>query len=102
MLTLLILNSAGVPQVVVPCWFDTLDCANRVEWLGVGVYGSRSATPSVEAGELFRSIMRVLGEGEQALGIKQRARELAIICNRYGGRRRACDKIIAILERNSS
>lgn len=90
--------SAGVPQVVVPCWLKNIDTANRVEWLGIGVYGSRSAAPSIEVGELFRSIMRVLGEGEQAVEVRQRARELATICNRYGGRKTVCDKIVEILE----
>lgn len=91
-------ESAGVPQVVVPCWLKNIDTANRVEWLGIGVYGSRSAAPSIEVGELFRSIMRVLGEGEQAVEVRQRARELATICNRYGGRKTVCDKIVEILE----
>lgn len=37
----------GVPQVVLPMWVDLYDYAVRVEYLGVGVWGSRDAAPYV-------------------------------------------------------
>lgn len=87
-----------MPQVVLPCWLDTLEFANRVEWLGIGVYGSRSATPSVEGQELSQALMKVLGNGIEAARIKQKAKKLADISGKVGGRKKAFEKIVEILE----
>lgn len=95
---MLTIDSAGVPQVVLPCWLDTLDFANRVEWLGIGVYGSRSAAPSVEAREWSQALLRVLGDAPEALRMKEKARKLSAISARPGGRKKACEKIIELLE----
>ncbi|XMA17233.1 hypothetical protein WAI453_010024 [Rhynchosporium graminicola] len=89
---------AGVPQIVLPCWLDTLDFANKVEWLGIGVYGSKLSAPSVEAWELSRAFLKVLGDGEEASQMALRAKELAEISGSYGGRKRACGKIVELLE----
>ncbi|KAE9380566.1 glycosyltransferase family 1 protein [Stipitochalara longipes BDJ] len=90
--------STGVPQVILPCWLDTIDFANRVEWLGIGVHGSRCAAPSVKSEELFRALLKVLGDNPDATLIQERARELAGVTGRIGGRKRACEKIIELLE----
>jgi hypothetical protein len=90
--------SVGVPQIVLPCWLDTLEFANRVEYLGIGVYGSRTAAPRVDAWELSRALMRVLGDGDEAVKMNQKAKELAEICGKVGGRAKAAQKVIKILE----
>ncbi|KAH7410788.1 putative UDP-glucoronosyl and UDP-glucosyl transferase [Cadophora sp. MPI-SDFR-AT-0126] len=90
--------SAGVPQIVLPCWLDTLDFANKVEWLGIGIYGSRSTAPSIEAGELSRAFLKVLDDSEEASQLALRARKLADISGKVGGRKRACAKIVELLE----
>jgi len=90
--------SAGVPQIVLPCWLDTFEFANRVEYLGIGIYGSRTSAPGVEAGELSRALMRVLGGGEESVRMKGMAAELREISGRVGGRKRACEKIVELLE----
>jgi UDP:flavonoid glycosyltransferase YjiC (YdhE family) len=90
-------DSAGVPQVILPCWLDTWDFANRVEWLGIGVYGSRNSAPSVEAGELSRALLKVLGYIDAVL-MRAKAKKLAAVSAVPGGRRKACEKIIEILE----
>jgi UDP:flavonoid glycosyltransferase YjiC (YdhE family) len=95
---LLIIFSVGVPQVVLPCWMDTFDFANRVEYLGIGVYGSRNTSPRIEADELSRALMRVMGDGKEAALMKAKAKELAEVTGKVGGRVRACEKIIEILE----
>ncbi len=92
------IDSAGVPQIILPCWLDTLDFANRVEWLGVGVWGSRTAAPSVEAEELSKALLKVLGPSTEASRMKEKARELATTSARPGGRKKACEKLIEILE----
>lgn len=90
--------SAGVPQIVLPCWLDTLDFANKVEWLGIGVYGSKQTAPSVEAWELSRAFLMVLDDSEEASRMALRARELADISGKVGGRKKACEKIVELLE----
>lgn len=87
-----------MPQVILPCWLDTWDFANRVEWLGIGVYGSRSSAPSVEARELSRALLKVLGNNPEASRMREKAKELAAVSAIPGGRRKACEKIIEILE----
>jgi UDP:flavonoid glycosyltransferase YjiC (YdhE family) len=95
---LTIIHSVGVPQIVLPCWLDTLEFANRVEYLGIGVYGSRTAAPRVDAWELSRALIKVLGDSDEAIMMNQKAKKLAVICGKVGGRVKACEKIIEILE----
>ncbi|KAH6713846.1 hypothetical protein BKA61DRAFT_735430 [Leptodontidium sp. MPI-SDFR-AT-0119] len=90
--------SAGVPQVILPCWLDTLDFANKVEWLGIGVYGSKMTAPSVEAWELSRAFLKVVDDSEEASQMALKARELADISGKVGGRKKACNKIVELLE----
>jgi len=42
-----------------PAWYDTYDFAQRVEMLGIGIYGSRSVTPKVDAVELSRALITI-------------------------------------------
>jgi UDP:flavonoid glycosyltransferase YjiC (YdhE family) len=88
-----------VPQIVLPCWLDTFEFANRVEYLGIGIYGSRTSAPRVEAGELSRALMRVLGGGEEGVRMKRKAAELGEVSGRVGGRVKAAEKIVELLER---
>ncbi|TVY20796.1 Glycosyltransferase sdnJ [Lachnellula arida] len=90
--------SAGVPQIILPCWLDTFEFANRVEYLGIGIYASRGAA-RVEAGALSAAFSRVLGDGEEASNMRRKARELAEISGKVGGRVKACEKIIELLGR---
>lgn len=55
-------SRVGVPQVVLPQWLDTYDCATRVEWLGIGINGSRSAAPGVKAEEFSKALLHVLSD----------------------------------------
>ena len=87
-----------MPQVILPCWLDTLEFANRVEWLGIGVYGSRTAAPSIEKQEFSQALTKVLGDGIEATQMKQKAKELADISGKVGGRKKAFKKITEILE----
>lgn len=90
--------SAGIPQIVLPCWLDTFDFANRVEYLGIGVYGSRKAAPRVERTELSAAFTRVLGDGLEASRMRSKAKELGEIANKTGGRMRAAEKIEELLK----
>ncbi|TVY67503.1 Glycosyltransferase sdnJ, partial [Lachnellula suecica] len=90
--------SVGVPQIILPCWLDTLEFANRVEYLGIGLYGSRSSAPFVKADELSAALMRVLGPGDEGVRMLEKARYLADSVGKVGGKVRACEKIVEFLE----
>ncbi|CAG8072578.1 unnamed protein product [Penicillium salamii] len=74
---------AGVPQVILPQWIDCYDYAERVEMLGIGRVGNRKAKPQWTARELSKELLRVL-QGESALFMRQRANDLATLCDKNG------------------
>jgi UDP:flavonoid glycosyltransferase YjiC (YdhE family) len=84
-----------------PAWYDTYDFAQRVEMLGIGIYGSRSVTPKVDAVELSRALITITSP-KNAAGklIRERARELGKVMQKYGGRKLAAEKILELTERN--
>ncbi|KAJ5104264.1 family 1 glycosyltransferase [Penicillium argentinense] len=75
--------SSGVAQVVLPQWTDCYDYAQRVEMLGIGRLGSRKSKPQWSAPELSEELLHVL-HGESSRAIKQKATELAIMCEKRG------------------
>jgi UDP:flavonoid glycosyltransferase YjiC (YdhE family) len=79
----------GAPQVVLPQWLDTYDCATRVEWLGIGLNGSRTAAPGVEAREFSKVLLDVLADEE----IRTRAATVKNLC-KGEGRIEAHDRIV--------
>ena len=94
---------AGVPQVVLPMWYDTYDYATRAEYLGIGVYGNRHAgnncvvdmanyvSPLMISGKEFGgSLLAAVGTTKgEADAMRTRAAELGKICQQSGGRREA-------------
>ncbi|OQE18833.1 hypothetical protein PENFLA_c020G05271 [Penicillium flavigenum] len=81
---------AGVPQVILPQWFDTYDCPVRVEWLGIGLHGSRNVAPKINGLELSLALLRVI----KGKGIQRRARAIGDLCKRTEGRVVAHDQIV--------
>ncbi|KAJ8068866.1 hypothetical protein OCU04_002550 [Sclerotinia nivalis] len=67
----------GIPQVVLPMWIDLYDFAVRVEYLGVGVWGSRSAAPYWKAEELSSAFLKLVGDSDEAVSMRKRALELS-------------------------
>lgn len=88
---------AGVPQIILPIWFDTYDFAHRVEYLEIGIWGNRQHVPEVQGHELGEALRRVLST-EGGLSMKQRAREIASKLADKEGRVLACEKIREWLE----
>jgi len=80
----------GVPQVVLPQWLDTYDCATRVEYLGIGVHGSRKSAPGIEAKEFSKALLHVLNDED----IRSKAAAVKQICDKTEGRVVAHDKIV--------
>ena len=90
------LNSAGVPQIVLPVWIDTYDFATRVEYLGIGVWGSRKAAPRVEAEELGTALLKVI-DSDKSAAMAENAKAIAAPLAKTVGREIACEKIIELL-----
>lgn len=80
----------GVPQVVLPQWLDTYDCATRVEWLGIGVNGSRKAAPGIDTNEFSKALLHVLSDDE----IRRKSAAVKEICDKTEGRVVAHDQIV--------
>ncbi|KAF5319763.1 hypothetical protein D9758_018848 [Tetrapyrgos nigripes] len=85
--------SAGVPQVILPVWYDTYDYARRVECLGIGVYGSANSAPRADAQEFGRALIKVVGEAS----FTQKARGLAESCSSEAGRKLAVNTIMGFM-----
>ncbi|PTU19418.1 hypothetical protein P175DRAFT_0558981 [Aspergillus ochraceoroseus IBT 24754] len=88
---------AGVPQIVLPVWFDTYDFAARVEWLGIGVWGSKKSAPVVNGAELGQALTHVLAS-ESSLAIQEKAKSIALALGETEGRVVACEKILELIE----
>lgn len=84
------LYRVGVPQVVLPQWLDTYDCATRVEWLGIGVNGSRKAAPGIESKEFSKALLHVLSDD----GIRTKSTAVKELCQKTEGRVVAHDQIV--------
>jgi hypothetical protein len=80
-------------------WLDTYGSATCVEYLGIGIYGNRITAPHVNADELGRALMVVVGDGsERARLIRHRAEDLGEICQESRGTQVACDVIMEFVE----
>ncbi|KAL2808805.1 hypothetical protein BJX63DRAFT_424316 [Aspergillus granulosus] len=67
---------AGVPQVILPVWYDTYDFAQRVEYLGVGLWGSKTSAPAINGPELGEALIRVL-HSEESSSMQEKAKSIA-------------------------
>ncbi|KAJ5668484.1 uncharacterized protein N7477_007054 [Penicillium maclennaniae] len=80
----------GVPQVVLPQWLDTYDCATRVEWLGIGINGSRTSAPGIDATEFAKALIQILRDAD----MRSKANVMKEICSKTEGRVMAHDQIV--------
>ena len=85
-----------MPQIILPVWFDTYDFANRVEWLGIGVWASRKSAPAINGEHLGRALVRVLASGESDT-FEAKAKRIAAQLGPREGRVVACEKIIEVI-----
>ena len=93
----LALARAGVPHIVLPVWYDTYDFASRVEYLGIGIYGSKSCSPKVKAEEFGNALMRVVGHESQRF--REKARKLQGVCQERGfGRVVGAKKVLGLAQ----
>lgn len=82
-------SRVGAPQIILPQWLDTYDCATRVEWLGIGVHGSRKSAPEIEATEFAAAIEKALFDER----IRSKAASIRDLCKETEGRTVAYDMI---------
>ncbi|KAF5367769.1 hypothetical protein D9758_009823 [Tetrapyrgos nigripes] len=85
--------SAGVPQVVLPIWYDTYDYARRAEYFGIGVYGNVKSAPGADAEEFGHALIKVIGVKEFTV----KAKELAEGHSDEEGRKQAVQKILGFM-----
>ena len=78
-------------------WVDLYDFATRVEYLGIGLWGSRVAAPSWDANELGSAMVKVVQDNEMSRQMRVRAEELGKICRRQVGREIAANKIYEMM-----
>ena len=80
----------GVPQILLPAWFDCYDNAKRTEHLGIGIWGNKTSAPRVDCDELVESLHEIF-ENEW---YKLRAEMLAKKLSKVEGRTLAADHIL--------
>jgi UDP:flavonoid glycosyltransferase YjiC (YdhE family) len=89
--------SSGVPQVVLPCWFDCYDFASKAELLGIGRWGSKKGCPRWIESELTEALIDVALDNNAEYTAKSRS--LAELCGRNGGgRATAADEILRLID----
>jgi 2-acylglycerol O-acyltransferase 1 len=88
------LDRAGIPQILLPAWYDCYDYATRVEYLGIGIYGNKKVAPDVDKEEFANAVLRVIGahKGEETR-FSVKAKELGVVCRRSGGRKKVAEMI---------
>ncbi|KAB8305178.1 hypothetical protein EYC80_004468 [Monilinia laxa] len=87
----------GTPQLALPCWFDTYDYTEKMEYFGVGIWGSRNCAPGIDGEECAQALIKVT-EDES---IQRKAREMGeLVRKKYGGRKDAAQKILELVAGN--
>lgn len=71
---------AGIPQIILPLWWDTYDYAVQAEWLGVGIWANRKHAPFIHEEELADAILSIIADTD----IRLRASEVASRLTRPG------------------
>lgn len=90
---------SGVPAVVIPLWFDCFDYAVRAEWLGVGIWGTRKYAPVFQPEELASAMIRATGDGEEAVGLRDKVRKFRdLVALRGQGRDVAAREIVKYMD----
>ncbi|KNG84909.1 diacylglycerol acyltransferase family [Aspergillus nomiae NRRL 13137] len=82
----------GVPHVVLPAWQDCYENAARAEWLGIGVYGNKTQAPNINGRELSNALLKVMSD----CSYKEKALDLAKLCQKKEGRVAGAEKIVEL------
>lgn len=71
--------------MILPLWVDLYDFTTRVEWLGIGVWGNPQSARNWTAEELGKAFLRVIGDGEEAVMIRKKTKELGALYQAHQG-----------------
>lgn len=82
--TTLISHRTGVPQLILPLWVDLYDYAVRVEYLGIGVWGNKLTAPNWTSEGLSSAFQRVLGTSDEAIRVREKAKNLGKVAQAKG------------------
>lgn len=74
-------------------WVDLYGFATNVEYLGIGLWGSKKSAPGWDATELGEAITKVVQDNEASRAMRKKARELSKLCRKREGRKFAARKI---------
>ncbi|TFK33934.1 hypothetical protein BDQ12DRAFT_738513 [Crucibulum laeve] len=86
----------GTPQIILPRWYDLYDYAQRVEYLGIGIYASKNAAPGVEAAAFATALIDIITPDNKYL---PKAKALANICEeKCGGREMAARRLLELAD----
>ncbi|KAI9648737.1 hypothetical protein NHQ30_003377 [Ciborinia camelliae] len=85
----------GTPQLALPCWFDTYDYTEKMEYFGIGVWGSKKCAPHVDAEELGKALIKVTEDKS----VREKAKAMGeLVRKKYGGRKDAARKILELVD----
>ncbi|KAH7302842.1 hypothetical protein B0I35DRAFT_455445 [Stachybotrys elegans] len=76
---------AGVPQVILPLWFDLYSIAQTAEYLGVGIWPGKETAPQWESDVVAEGILQAL-IGPKSDIMRRTAANLSDTAHSYGGR----------------
>jgi UDP:flavonoid glycosyltransferase YjiC (YdhE family) len=95
-----VLFSTGVPQLILPLWADLYDYAVRVEYFGIGIWGNKRTAPNWTAEELGEALLKMVGDSEEAVEMRRKAKDLAVVSKRGGeGRIEAANQVAKLARR---
>ena len=93
-------TGAGIPQVVLPLWYDCYDFAARIEYLGIGIRANHKNPPHIDAEEFGIALGLILDEqSEKGRLIRERAEALGKVCQLADGRVTACKRIVELTKK---
>jgi hypothetical protein len=78
-------------------WVDLYDFATKVEYLGIGLWGSKKSAPGWDATELGGAMVQLVQDSEESRLMRSKAKELGELCRKEPGRKVAARKIYELL-----
>lgn len=86
---------AGIPQVLLPMWFDLYNFASTAEYLGIGIWPGKETAPQWDPETLAAGILSAL-IGKESAALRTKAQALGKIAKSYEGRNLAAREIAAM------
>ncbi|KAK4497184.1 hypothetical protein PRZ48_011634 [Zasmidium cellare] len=71
---------AGIPQLVLPVWWDTYEYAERARYRGIGLVGNVGVAPGVEGTQFSSKLLQILNSPHMT----ERATEISEACKLRG------------------